>query len=218
MKKTLSNKQYLNMKFNKIFTLLVASGAVLLISCEAGKDNAGYEYAPNMYHSVAYEPLKQIVDKDAGAWVNSTNEDIGEYYSSNPNNHKEYEMNMLEPVANTVKRGDYLPYRIPKDSLALAAAIVTNPLAETKDVLADGKVLYGKFCSHCHGNGVEPGLVGERYAGVPSYASAAVKNVSEGHIFHVITHGKGRMGAHASQLNQEERWKIVRYVQTLQKQ
>lgn len=203
------------MKFNNVFTLLIASGAILLIGCKAGKDNTGYEYAPNMYHSVAYEPLKQIADKEAGLWVNSTAEDIGEYYSSNPNN--EFEMNMLEPVANTVKRGTYLPYRIPKDSLTLAASIIINPLLDTKEVLSDGKVLYGKFCSHCHGtNGIDPGLVGERYAGVPSFTSAAVKNVSEGHIFHVITHGKGRMGAHASQLNQEERWKIVRYVQTLQ--
>ena len=205
------------MKFNKVFTLLVASGAALLISCGAGKDNAGYEYAPNMYHSVAYEPLKQIKNKEAGLWVNSTDEEIGEYYSSNPNN--EFEMNMLVPVEGTVRRGDFLPYRIPKDSLALAAATLTNPLPNTKEVLADGKALYGRFCSHCHGsNGTEPGLVGERYAGVPSYTSAAVKNVTEGHIFHVITQGKGRMASHASQLSQEERWKIVRYVQTLQKQ
>ncbi len=216
MKRTLSKIKNLNMKFNSVFTLLVASGVTLLLSCEAGKDNTGYEYAPNMYHSVAYEPLKQVKNKEAGLWVNSTNEEIGEYYSSNPNN--EFEMNMLIPVEGTVRRGDFLPYRIPKDSLALAAATVTNPLPNTKDVLADGKALYGRFCSHCHGKtGTEPGLVGERYAGVPSYTSAAVKNATEGHIFHVITHGKGRMGAHASQISQEERWKIVRYVQTLQK-
>ncbi|VAW25807.1 hypothetical protein MNBD_BACTEROID06-206 [hydrothermal vent metagenome] len=205
------------MKFNNVFTLLVAAGASLLISCEAGKDNTGYEYAPNMYHSVAYEPLKQVMDKESGLWVNSTDEKIGEYYSSNPNN--EFEMNMLLPVENTVKRGKYLPYRIPKDSLALAAATLVNPLPNTKEVTAKGKELYGRFCSHCHGsNGVEPGLVGERYAGVPSYTSAAVKNITEGHIFHVITMGKGRMGAHDSQLSQQERWEIVRYVQTLQKQ
>jgi len=205
------------MKFNNVFTLLVAAGASLLISCEAGKDNTGYEYAPNMYHSVAYEPLKQVMDKESGLWVNSTDEKIGEYYSSNPNN--EFEMNMLLPVENTVKRGKYLPYRIPKDSLALAAATLVNPLLNTKEVTAKGKELYGRFCSHCHGsNGVEPGLVGERYAGVPSYTSAAVKNITEGHIFHVITMGKGRMGAHDSQLSQQERWEIVRYVQTLQKQ
>ncbi len=205
------------MKFNSVFTLLVATGTALLISCGAGKDNTGYEYAPNMYHSVAYEPLKQVKDKESGLWVNSTDEKIGEYYSSNP--HNEFEMNMRLPVENTVKRSKFLPYRIPKDSLALAAATLINPLPNTKEVLADGKALYGRFCSHCHGaNGIDPGLVGERYAGVPSYTSAAVKNATEGHIFHVISVGKGRMGAHDSQISQEERWKIVRYVQTLQKQ
>lgn len=204
------------MKLTNIFSLLVASGAVLLFGCKAGKDKTGYEYAPNMYHSVAYEPLKQIKDKEAGLWVNSSENEIGEYYSSNPNN--PFSMNMREPVANTVRRGKFLPYRIPKDSLAMADA-VKNPLPDTKEILADGKALYGRFCSHCHGiTGTEPGLVGERFAGVPAYNSAALKNVTEGHIFHVITYGKGRMGSHASQLSQEERWKIVRYVQTLQRQ
>jgi len=205
------------MKLNSTFKLLLAMGAIFLIGCKAGKDNAGYEYAPNMYHSVAYEPLKQIMDKEAGKWVNSSADDIGEYYSSNPNN--KFGMNMLEPVANTVKRGEYLPYRIPKDSLALAGRTVFNPLPVSDEVTSNGKVLYGKFCTHCHGEtGTEPGLVGERFAGVPSYTSAAIKDVTEGHIFHVITYGKGRMGAHASQLNQKERWEIVRYVQTLQRQ
>ena len=87
--------------------------------------------------------------------------------------------------------------------------------------LKDGKVLYERFCDHCHGaKGVGPdeGSVGEVFAGVPSYTSDAIKNVSGGHIFHVITQGKGRMGAHGSQISVEDRWKIVRYVQTLQKQ
>ena len=34
----------------------------------------------------------------------------------------------------------------------------------------------------------------------------------------VITHGKGRMWGHGSQISIEDRWKIVKYVQTLQKQ
>ena len=29
-------------------------------------------------------------------------------------------------------------------------------------------------------------------------------------------YGKGMMGSHASQLSKEERWKVIRYVQTLQ--
>ena len=35
-------------------------------------------------------------------------------------------------------------------------------------------------------------------------------------MFHSITYGKGTMGSHASQLTQEERWKLVYYVQKLQ--
>ena len=82
-----------------------------------------------------------------------------------------------------------------------------------------GKPPLSKFCSHCHGaDGLTPGKVGEVYAGVTSYASAAIRDKKEGHLFHVITYGKARMPSHASQLSVEERWKIVRYIQLLQKQ
>jgi mono/diheme cytochrome c family protein len=170
-----------------------------------------------MYHSVAYEPLKQIKNKDAGKWVNSSEDDIGEYYSSNPYN--AYEMNMREPVVNTVRRGEFLPYRLPIDSLALAARIMINPYDSSAEVIAEGKRLYGIFCSHCHGlDGLTPGLVGEKYLGVPSYKSPALINMTQGHIFHVLSRGKGRMPSHASQLSQRERWEIARYVQVLQNQ
>jgi mono/diheme cytochrome c family protein len=203
------------MNLNKLYTAIILSGTIALVGCGADGDDQGTEYAPNMYHSVAYEPLKQIKDKEAGLWVNSSEDDIGEYYSSNPNNPNE--MNMREPVANSVKRGDYLPYRIPKDSLELAARTMINPLDSTAEVVAEGKRLYGVFCATCHGvNGVEPGLVGEKYAGVPSYKSGALINITEGHIFHVLSRGKGRMGAYNSQLNVEERWQIAKYVKVLQ--
>ena len=205
------------MNLNKIYTAAFIIGALALVGCKAGGENPGLEYAPNMYHSVAYEPLKQIKDKESGKWVNSSEDEIGEYYSSNPYN--AYEMNMREPVANTVRRGKYLPYRIPKDSLALAARIMINPLDSSAAVIADGKRLYAIFCTHCHGDkGTEPGLVGVKYAGVPSYKSRALIGMTQGHIFHVLSKGKGRMPSHASQLSIEERWMITRYVQVLQNQ
>ncbi len=194
-------------------------GIVIMTSCGAGKDDTGKEYAPNMYHAVPYEPLKQIKNGDAGNWVSSLDNGQGEYFSSNPVNPDS--MNMREPVANTVPRNKsgYLPYRIPKDSIAWAAANLKNPLDSTQAIIGEGKILYEKFCGHCHGaNGKGDGKVGKVYVGVPSYSARPVKNYSEGHIFHVITHGIRRMGAHGSQLNIEERWKIVRYVQQLQQQ
>jgi mono/diheme cytochrome c family protein len=198
------------------YTFLLA-GATVLASC-AGGDNPGLEYAPNMYHSVAYEPLKQITDETSGEWVSSLENGVGEYYSSNPLNANG--MNMRTPAANTVRRSKdgHLPYRLEKDDLEKAIDI-KNPLAMTAGIEAEGKVLYTKFCGHCHGDkGTEPGKVGEVFLGVPAYNSAAVKNRTEGEIFHVITNGKGRMGAHGSQLSIEERWKIVKYVQKLQQQ
>jgi hypothetical protein len=205
------------MNLNKIYTTVLLGGSIALIGCKAGGDNQGLEYAPNMYHSVAYEPLKQIKNKEAGLWVNSSEDEIGEYYSSNPYNPNE--MNMREPVANTVRRGKFLPYRLHKDSLALAARIMLNPLDSSKEVLDEGKRLYAIFCTHCHGDkGTTPGLVGEKYAGVPSYQSPALVNMTEGHVFHVLSKGKGRMPSHASQLSIEERWQLARYVQLLQHQ
>jgi len=38
-------------------------------------------------------------------------------------------------------------------------------------------------------------------------------DLKAGHIFHTITFGLNAMGPHATQINEEERWKIVLYVQ-----
>ncbi|MFT4536611.1 MAG: mono/diheme cytochrome c family protein [Saprospiraceae bacterium] len=204
-------KKYTNWAF-------ILTAGYILSSCAAGVDNTGVEYAPQMYHSIPYEGLSQVKDKEAGRWLTSMDDVDAEFYTSNPNN--PYEMNMREPVANTVRRNKngYLPYRIPKDSLELAAA-VKNPLPEIPEITAEGKVLFSRYCLHCHGEqGMGDGPVGKIFLGVTAYNSRAVADKSEGHIFHVITHGKGRMGAHGSQVSVEDRWKIVRYVQTLQKQ
>lgn len=199
-------------------SLVVVVVAVVLAGCAASGDNPGLEYAPQMYHSTPYEPLSQIKDPEAGRGVTSSElEDHAEFYNSNRYN--AFDMTMREPVANTIKRGQYLPNHIAAADYETAEANLTNPLDSSQVVIKDGKILYERFCEHCHGEkGQGDGLVGQVYKGVTSYTSASVKDKKEGHIFHVITHGKGRMGAHASQISVEDRWKIVRYVQTLQNQ
>lgn len=196
----------------------------------------GVEYAPQMYHSEAYDPMTQVDDRSAGLnyWpFKEVGTGHGEFYNSNDYN--PHSMNMRVPAANTVRRAD-TPYMLPKDSLDKASSLV-SPLVidmekyvtEAGDTsmrvsalgtaqLEDCKNLYLRFCSHCHGkDGQADGKVAEKFGGVPPYNGAAIKDKPVGHIFHVITYGKGRMGAHGSQLSQEERWKIATYVQTLQK-
>jgi len=204
-----------------IKTLFIgASAAAVLAGCKAGGDYPGREYAPNMYHSVAYEPLTQITQLDAGAWVEALDStDRGEYYNSNRYN--PFNMTMRVPPPNTVRRtaNGWLPYRALNDTTSLRKADkLKNPLDSAAEILPQGKFLYETYCKHCHGvKGAGDGKVADKFAGVANLTGDAMKNLTEGHIFHVITYGKGRMGAHGSQVSPEDRWKIARYVKSLQK-
>lgn len=195
------------------------AAVLLLAGCKAGGDYQGVEYAPNMYHSVAYEPLTQITDEGYGVWVNSLDNGRGEYYNTNKFN--PFAMNMRLPAPNTVRRNanGWLPYRGANDTTGLRLSNnLVNPLADTPSILDQGKLLYDINCKHCHGaKGAGDGKVADKYPGVANLTGDAIKGVSEGHIFHVITYGKGLMGAHGSQVSEEERWKIARYVKQLQK-
>lgn len=200
----------------KIAKALIFGGSALAISllagCKAGGDNQGLEYAPQMYHSVAYEPLTQIKDESKGNLISNREDGKGEFFNSNV--HNPNAMNMREPVANTVPRNKqgYLPYRLKAFELE-QAALVKNPVESSEEVLKRGEVLFLQYCSACHGKtGQGDGKVGDVIGGVANLTGGAYINLPEGHIFHVITKGKGRMGAHGSQIPEESRWKIVHYV------
>lgn len=176
---------------------LLAFTSAVLVGCNNGPNDTGTQYAPQMYDDPSYEPLKQV-----------------EYNEVNPNR-----MNMRVPAQNTIPRGklDYYTHIPKNDSLNQADALV-NPFKANEQVLAEGQVLYESFCQHCHGaEGRGDGLVGQKFKGVANLQSDALKGASMGHIYHVITNGKGRMLPHGSQVNPEERWKITLYVKnTLQ--
>ncbi len=205
------------MKIGKYSTTSIAAAAfgcmVVLSSCMKNDPNSpGYEYMPDMYRSPSYET-----------------------YSVNPNFSDS--MTARKPVAGTISRGEYpytasainnLPfnYTESKEDYEKAGAEATNPIALTPEILAQGKVLYEKYCTHCHGaTGQGDGkTVAAGFPPPPSYSAGmssrggAMKDLTAGKIFHTITYGVNMMGSHASQLNKEERWKITHYVQTLQKQ
>jgi mono/diheme cytochrome c family protein len=189
--------------------LLGALVVIVLMSLKRGHNQTELEYSPNMYRDVGYEPLKQV--------------------ESNPIN--PMGTNMRYPVKGTVAKRNYntrfgedsaatvdlMVYDIPADSIGIAEATLTNPVPLTDATLKEGELLYGRYCTHCHGEqGKGDGAVAKIYKGVPVYQSDALKNLNDGHIFHVITYGKGRMWPHGSQITPEERWKIVHWVHKLQ--
>lgn len=170
--------------------------SAVLFACSNEQD-PGLEYAPDMYHSIPLDPYSQIKEN-----------------KFNPGG-----MNMREPAKGTVARGKegYNLY-LSVDTAEVAGVELSNPLAASNSNLAEGKVLYTRFCAPCHGEqGDGQGLVGIKFKGVPSYSAGRVAELPAGHIYHVITNGRGRMMPHGSQVDPTERWKIVMYVQQLQK-
>ncbi len=188
-------KNYKTIK-STVFGLTAATLLAGFASC--GKKDAnspGVEFMPDMYVSPSME-------------VYGTREIDGDTM---------YSTEFL-PVKGTIARG-YMPYVYPNtaEGYEQAGMYLKNPIALTPEVEKEGEALYGKFCVHCHGaSGAGDGKVGAKLPGAPPAYNGPLKNLPEGKIFHSITYGKGLMGNHASILTQEERWKLVHYVQKLQ--
>ncbi len=106
------------MRLKLLYTaFFIGSALTILSSCGSGGDNPGYEYAPNMYVSFAYEPMTQESDKPN---------------TINPNG-----MNMRLPVKNTVARGqmDFAKYDFKVSNEGYeASASLKNPVAASPAV------------------------------------------------------------------------------------
>jgi len=173
--------------------------ALFIASCSThDKDSPGFEFMPDMYRSTSYE----------------TNSGNGNFADS---------MTNRKPVAGTISYDQevtaYHPYPYQNDDSGYvwAGRNLHDPFPATKQVLDKGQALYSKFCVHCHGaSGAGDGLVAGKLPGPPPAYSGALKDLPEGKMFHTLQYGKGNMGSHASQLTPDERWTIIRYVQTLQ--
>lgn len=174
-------------------SLLLSVG---LVSCSPDANDPGVEYAPEMYESIPYEPLRQT-----------------SFNTINP-----FGINERTPAVGSVPRGKLAYFdHIPKDSVRIAERMLHNPYPYTKANVEEGQVLYSRFCQHCHGEkGDGQGPVGVKFKGVPNYSTGAYKTMNDGHIYHVIEWGRNRMMPHGSQVNPEERWKIAMYVHVLQ--
>lgn len=171
------------------------SMAVVIASCGNDPKKPGYELFKDMKHSVPYDTFA-------------------------PNPVTRDGKTLQAPVAGTLPRG-VMPYHYttsPED--AAKAKETVNPLPVTPENVARGKKLYGVFCAVCHGeNGDGNGPVSAKYIKPPSFGDAFMGNMSQGWIFHVITHGNAKiMPSYGSQIDPEDRWKITQYIaQELQK-
>jgi mono/diheme cytochrome c family protein len=191
------------MKMKNIFKYILPAAVIVAVAgCTSDPKSPGYEYMPDMYNAVGYEAN-----------------------SANPNFRDS--MTQQQPVAGTIARGDDIytaldrmpyPYENTPEGYEASAAL-RNPLERTLAAVAEGQRLYGNFCLPCHGaTGMGDGPVVQHNGPKPmAYSSDALKDLPEGKAFHTAHFGKNMMGSYASQVTASERWKIIMYVQTLQK-
>ena len=190
-------------KITNIISVMAVLGgvAIAVTSCSKHEANSpGVEFMPDMYRSPSLETNSFSVIKNSDGSFDTI------------------QTNRM-PVAGTIARGFLpFPYAGTPEGYELAKQNAHNPLERNDMNTKSGEELYGKYCVHCHGaTGQGDGLVGGKLPGPPPpYTNPDKINMTEGELFHIITYGKGLMGPHASLLSQEERWKLVLYVQHLQ--
>jgi cytochrome c553 len=182
---------------------LGVASAAILSSCK-DKRSRGLEYAPNMYYPIAYNP-----DQKNKNFADGKTAQV--------------------PPKNTTPVGfsRYDQYTDSPEGYQAASDNMVNPLmATSKKTLEEGKVLYLAMCSPCHGEkGAGNGTIVTlgKYPAPPSYATGvssrggAMKDLSDGKIYHTMQYGLNLMGSYTSQLSPDERWKVVMYVHELQK-
>jgi len=189
-------------KYKVLGASVIAIAATVVISSCKDKRSTGWEYAPNMYEHIAYDP-------------------------DQPNtNFKDGKTAQLPP-AGTIPVG-FVKFDYPnsRDGYEKAGLEVKSPLlpADMEKNFKDGQQLFIAFCSPCHGqNGQGDGLVvAHGFPPPPSYSKGtssrggAMKDLTDGKIYHTITYGVNAMGSYAAQLAPEERWKVILYVHHLQ--
>jgi len=123
--------------------------------------------------------------------------------------------------APLVSNGLVLDVECDWKDLEAAQAAAWDALAPPKPAdgdLARGAAVFAAICATCHGpSGAGDGAVTKR--GVPPppplFAEGA-RGMSDGRLYRIITAGQGNMAPHAAQVARADRWRVVRFVRTLQ--
>jgi mono/diheme cytochrome c family protein len=101
---------------------------------------------------------------------------------------------------------------------ASAAETDVVPFPITREILLRGQERFRIFCSVCHGRlGDGNGMITQRgLTPPPSFHIDRLRQVSDGHLYNVISNGYGQMFSYNDRVGPEDRWMIVAYIRALQ--
>lgn len=176
-------------------SILTLAVAAVVTSCDKSPEHPGYIYFPDMTYSQAYETMT-------------------------PNELLADSQTQQLAVYGAIPRG-FQPFHYENNisDYARSAEELTNPLESTEEQATEGKYFYDIYCAICHGEEGEGNghiVTLEKFPAPPSYFNDYMLSLEDGKMFYSIHYGKGLMGSYASQLTQEERWKVIVYINQLQ--
>lgn len=216
------------------FSLLAAMIGILgLNSCQdAGGNQTGSEFIPDMAHSIAYEAntshsysfnafeKESIVDKKTLSGIRlPVDGTIPRGYAGANFGKAKSENGVSVPANGSVP---YYYANTEEDRLKAMAEITKNPFPISNTALTRGKDLYNIYCGICHGEKADGAgyLVrdnGGKYPAAPANLMLDDHiNSTEGRYYHAIMRGRNMMGSYADKLSYEERWDVIHYIRSLQ--
>ncbi len=182
----------LNLFLAAALVLCVACG--LLIRQQPSRPNV--EILPEMVRTAAYKA-----------------------YSANPNFPDG--KTLQEPPPNTIARGFHpVHYQATEADAIRAGEELRNPFNfEDLAAFTRGAFVFRTWCLPCHGaTGRGDGQVAMRgFPAPPPLTSEKSLALKDGRIFHILTYGQKNMPSYASQVSEDDRWKAILYVRSLQK-
>ena len=133
---------------------------------------------------------------------------------------------MLKPLFVSLALS--LPMFVPQQTAGtqVAAAVpadvakMTNPVKSTPESLARAKKQYGYDCQLCHGpNGNGKGdVTNDLKLTLKDYTNPdALKDLTDGEMFYIITKGKGQMPGEGDRMKPDEAWAMVILVRSFSK-
>ncbi len=98
-----------------------------------------------------------------------------------------------------------------------SADTIKNPLTGNPQSIADGKKLYGQYCSVCHGDkGKGDGIAAAGLNPKPAnHTSEKVQEQTDGAIFWKTTVGRPPMAGYEKTFTATQRWALTNYIRTL---
>jgi mono/diheme cytochrome c family protein len=179
----------------KILNLgIVLTFIALLNGCSKNKTELGYEYMPDMVYSQAYEAYSESTITKNGS-------------------------SMLMAPKGSIPRG-YKPfnYGSSDSERERASNELVDPNPSSPARIARGKYLYDNNCLICHGaTGQGDGTLTKKYPEPPAFNGRALRDYKDGNFYYAIVKGFGDMPSHEAQLNEDDRWDVILYINELQK-